>query len=235
MAGKARDRRRRPSSACIDAIVWARGAQWLSTAWSTARMPVDNSSGSGVCSVACGSSTATCGTSSAWPKPCLARVALSVTPAREVKSAAESVVDTESMRIGFGGASSGSAAVPSARKGAIASGVSSPCHRQASTALVPSIEDPPPTATSRSARAARAAFAAAITSSRGLWARMVVNEPAQRSPSARCTCCSGPSSSRASDALLTRNARFAPSRCASAAMASPAGSPKTMRSCAWIL
>ena len=46
------------------------------------------------------------------------------------------------------------------RYGSIASGVSSPSHRHITAALVASITDPPPTATSRSARAARAELAA---------------------------------------------------------------------------
>ena len=55
----------------------------------------------------------------------------------------------------------------------MASGLSSPTHRQSCMALVASITDPPPTATSRSALAARAAAAPATTSSRGLCDLMV--------------------------------------------------------------
>ena len=50
----------------------------------------------------------------------------------------------------------------------MASGLSSPSQRHSSIALVASITEPPPTATSRSALAARAALAPATTSSRGL-------------------------------------------------------------------
>ena len=49
----------------------------------------------------------------------------------------------------------------------MASGLSSPAHRQSCMALVASITEPPPTATSRSAFASRAALAPATTSSRG--------------------------------------------------------------------
>ena len=50
----------------------------------------------------------------------------------------------------------------------MASALSRPIQRQSCIALVASITEPPPTATSRSALAARAALAPATTSSRGL-------------------------------------------------------------------
>ena len=66
-------------------------------------MPVQNSSQSGVSSVAAGSSTTVRGANRRWRKDCLVLVADCVTPAFSVNSEAESVVDTETMRIGSAG------------------------------------------------------------------------------------------------------------------------------------
>ena len=56
--------------------------------------------------------------------------------------------------------------------------------RQSCTALAPSVIEPPPTVTIRSAFAARAASLAAITASRGVCGGIASNRPAQRGPSA---------------------------------------------------
>src|SRR5581483_11983258 len=114
----------------------------------------------------------------------------------------------------------------------MASGLSSPIHRHSSIALVASITEPPPTATSRSALAARAAFAPATTSSRGLWAEMAEWVPTCRAPSAFTRRCSGPSCFCASERVEVTNTRLAPMRSASATTASPAGCPKMILSCA---
>ena len=66
-------------------------------------MPVQNSSQSGVSSVAAGSSTTVRGANRRWRNDCLVLVADCVMPAFSVNSEAESVVDTEIMRIGSAG------------------------------------------------------------------------------------------------------------------------------------
>ena len=63
-------------------------------------MPVQNSSQSGVSSVAAGSSTTERGANRRWRNDCLVLVADCVMPAFSVNSEADSVVDTAIMRIG---------------------------------------------------------------------------------------------------------------------------------------
>src|SRR5215468_5539368 len=117
----------------------------------------------------------------------------------------------------------------------MAAGLSSPIHRQSSMPLVASMTEPPPTATSRSALASRAALAPATTSSRGLCERIVAWVPTWRAPSAFSRRCRGPFSFCARERVEVTNTRCAPIRSASATTASPAGSPNTMRSCAVML
>ena len=138
ICGSARWSRRSPSSESASVAGLARGEQYDSTAWSTARMPVAWSSQSGVSSVAAGSSTTWRGTRRRWVNDCLAWVPDSVTPAVAVNSDADSVVDTAIMRIGSAGGSIGRAtwAAAPARYGSIASGASSPSHRHSCAALV---------------------------------------------------------------------------------------------------
>jgi hypothetical protein len=69
-------------------------------------MPVANRSQSGVSSVAAGSSTIERGANRRWRKDCLVLVRDWVMPAFSVNSEAESVVETESMRMGSGGSAS---------------------------------------------------------------------------------------------------------------------------------
>jgi hypothetical protein len=83
--------------------------------------------------------------------------------------------------------------------------------RQSCTALAPSVMEPPPTVTMRSASAARACSLAAITAARGVCGGIASNVPTQRWPMAR-RMFSITSVSRLSVPLTIRNARFAPSR-----------------------
>ena len=66
-------------------------------------MPVQNSSQSGVSSVAAGSRTTVRGANRRWRKDCLVLVADCVMPAFSVNSEADSVVDTAIMRTGSAG------------------------------------------------------------------------------------------------------------------------------------
>ena len=95
--------RPRPSSfnACAEAasdIGWHSGEQMSSTAWSTARMPVDRNSHSGVCIVARGSSSTLCGIISGSAKLSFTLRAVSVQPADAVYSPADNVVGIATVR-----------------------------------------------------------------------------------------------------------------------------------------
>ena len=91
--------------------------------------------------------------------------------------------------------------------------------RQICTALAPSVIEPPPTVTMRSAPAARACSDAAITAARGVCAGIASNVPTQRAPSA-VRIFSISSVSRFSVPLTIRKARLAPSRSNCATIAS---------------
>jgi hypothetical protein len=84
-----------------------------STAWSTARMPVDRNSHSGVWSVARGSSTTLVGIISGWPKLSFTCRTVSVQPADAVYSPADRVVGTVTVRTA-GGRVCGRTILPSA-------------------------------------------------------------------------------------------------------------------------
>ena len=103
--------------------------------------------------------------------------------------------------------------------------------RQSCTALAPSVIEPPPTVTIRSASAARAWSAAAMTASRGVCGGIASKVPTQRGPSTR-RMFSISSVSRFSVPLTIRNARFAPSRSSCSTIASDAGRPNTTSSIA---
>ena len=81
--------------------------------------------------------------------------------------------------------------------------------RQSCTALAPSVIEPPPIVTMRSALAARACSAAAITAARGVCGGIASKVPTQRGPSAR-RIFSISSVSRLSVPLTIRKARLAP-------------------------
>ena len=85
-------------------------------------------------------------------------------------------------------------------------GVAISLARQSCTALAPSVIEPPPRVTIRSASAARACSAAAITAERGECAGIASKVPTQRGPSARRTF-SISSVSRLSVPLTIRKAR----------------------------
>ena len=103
-------------------------------------------------------------------------------------------------------------------------------HRHSCMALVASTTDPPPTATSKSAFASRAALAACTTSSLGLCDEISVNDPAYRSASAISMRCNGPSSIAASERVEVTKTRLAPVTSASLFTASGAGVPNATRS-----
>jgi len=103
--------------------------------------------------------------------------------------------------------------------------------RQSCTALPPSVTEPPPIVTSRSAPASRAAEAAAITALRGVCGGIRSKIPARRGPKACCTFAIS-SVERLSVPLAIRNTRSAPSRDTSSRIASAAGRPNTTASIA---
>ena len=133
-------------------------------------------------------------------------------------SPAESVVGTLICRTV--GALHGGAAPFTGRSASSASGVRTSLARQSCTALAPSVTEPPPIVTIRSAPVSRACSAAAITARRGVCGGMLSNTPTQRLPRARRTL-SISSVSRLSVPLTIRNTRCA-SR-ASSAIACAAG------------
>jgi hypothetical protein len=110
----------------------------------------------------------------------------SVTPALGKNSAAESVVGIAIMRrpcVSAPQALASLAALPRTPASAESPSASRTSRQRASSiTLVASITEPPPTATMRSARAARSASAPASTPSRGLCAPMASNFPANFLP-----------------------------------------------------
>ena len=166
-------------------------------------MPVDRNSHIGVWRVTSGSRITACGMVSGWRNISFTRVASLVTPARPENSPADRVVGIEICRT-VGGFTSAPPWILS-----IASTVRTSLARQSWTALAPSVIEPPPRVTIRSARASRAWFAAAITAERGECAGILSNVPTHLLPSARRTC-STSSVSRLSVPLTIRNTRSAP-------------------------
>src|SRR5437867_1844333 len=103
--------------------------------------------------------------------------------------------------------------------------------RHSCTALAPSVTDPPPIVTIRSACASRAIVAASITAWRGVCGGIWSKTPATRLPSARRTLATA-SVLRLSVPLVIRNTRSAPRRRTSSATASAAGRPNVTDSIA---
>ena len=137
-------------------------------------------------------------------------------------SPADSVVGTVICRIV--GALHGGGLPSTGRSVSIASGVRMSLARQSCTALAPSVIDPPPTVTMRSAPSPRACSAAAMTALRGVCGGMRSNVPTQRLPSARRTF-SISSVCWFSVPLTIRSTRCA--SCASSATAWAAGMPNS--------
>ena len=181
-------------------------------------MPVDSQSHIGVWRVTTGSSTTALGTMSGWRNSSFTLVRSSVTPEIGENSPADSVVGIEICRTledctGLGARTLSMDA---------ASRMSLP--RQSWTALAPSVIEPPPRVTIRSARASRAWPAAAITALRGVCGGILSKVPTQWLPSARRSL-SISSVSRLSVPLTIRNTRSACWRFTSSATVSAAGLP----------
>jgi hypothetical protein len=181
-------------------------------------MPVESQSHIGVCRVTAGSSTTARGTMSGWRNSSFTLVRSSVTPEMGENSPADSVVGTEICRTfapftGLGERTLSSAAAERM-----------PLPRQSCTALAPSVIEPPPRVTMRSALAARACLAAAITALRGVCGGMLSKVPTHLLPSAARSF-SISSVSRFSVPLTMRNTRSAWWRPTSSATESAAGRP----------
>ena len=145
-------------------------------------MPVERNSHSGVCTVSAGSRIAARGITSGWASRSLTLVRSLVTPAMALNSPPAIVVGTLIWRTS-GGLSFGAPPLP-ARTRSISSTLRTSLARQICTALAPSVIEPPPTVTMRSAPAARACSEAAITAARGVCAGIASKVPTQRAPSA---------------------------------------------------
>ena len=157
------------------------------------------------------------GMASGWRNSSFSFTRSSVTPAMALNSPAESVVGIETC--GIAGPAGGS------RSASISSGVRMPLARHIRTAFAPSVSEPPPKVTMRSASTAQAASVASITSRRGVCGLMRSNWPATLLPSARRSFSISPVS-RPSVPLTIRKMRSAPSRSASSAAACSSGAPK---------
>ena len=122
-----------------------------------------------------------CGMVSGWRNSSFTFVASLVTPAMPENSPADSVVGIETWRT-VGGFTSAlrSLSMPSTVVMSLA--------RQSWTALAPSVIEPPPRVTIRSALASRACAAAAMTAERGECAGILSKVPTHLLPSARRTC-----------------------------------------------
>src|SRR5712691_3810562 len=195
-----------------------------STQWSTARIPVDRNSHSGVCTVRAGSRITARGITSSWRSISLTLIRALVTPAMALNSPPAIVVGTLIWRTL--GAFIGGATPLWTRILSISSTVRTLLARQSCTALAPSVIEPPPTVTIRSAPASRAISAASITACRGVCGGMWSNRPANRLPSARRTLAIS-SVVRFSVPLTMRKTRSASRRRASSATVSAAGLPNT--------
>ena len=200
-----------------------------STQWSTARMPVESHSHSGVCGPSQGSRIIARGINSGWRSASLTLVFSLVTPAVAENSPPAIVVGTLIWRTA-GAVSCGEAPRPALIR-SMSSGLRILLARQSCTALAPSVIEPPPTVTMRSASAARACSLAAMTAARGVCGGIASKVPAQRGPNAR-RMFSITSVSRLSVPLTIRKARFAPSRFNCSTIASDAGRPNTTSSMA---
>ena len=191
-------------------------------------MPVDRNSHSGVCTVTAGSSTTARGMIRGW------RIS-SFTPAALVGDAGDraELAARQRRRHGDlrdrgrsrqGGGPRAPSGPATGRSASSASAVRMSLARQSCTALAPSVIEPPPTVTIRSASASRAIAAASMTARRGVCGGIRSNSPAKRLPSARRTLAIS-SVVRLSVPLTIRNTRSASRRRASSATASAAGRP----------
>ena len=169
------------------------------------------------------------GISKGWRSASLTLVRSLVTPAMEVNSPPAIVVGALIWRT-VGGFNAG-AVPPTARSLSMPSTSLTSLARQSCTALAPSVIEPPPTVTMRSALAARAWLVAAITAARGVCAGIASKIATQRDPSAlRIFLIT--SVSRLSVPLTIRNALLAPIRSICSTITSDAGRPKTTSSMA---
>ena len=200
-----------------------------STQWSTARIPVESHSHSGVCRLSQGSRITARGINSGWRSASLTLVFSLVTPAVAENSPPAIVVGTLIWRT-VGAASCGEAPRPALIR-SMSSGLRISLARQSCTALAPSVIEPPPIGNNESASAVRACSLAAMTAARGVCGGIASKVPAQRGPSAR-RMFSITSVSRFSVPLTIRKARCAPSRFNCSTIASDAGRPNTTSSIA---
>src|SRR6516165_4243332 len=203
-----------------------------STQWSTARMPVDSHSHSGVCTVTAGSSTTARGIIPGCRNSSLTRCRSSITPAMALNSPADNVVGTVTCGT-EGGLHGGGPTTPSGpftgRYWSSVSVLRMSFARQSCTAFAPPVTEPPPIVTIRSAPASRAIAAASITARRGVCGGIWLNRPANRLPSARRIFTTS-SVVRFNVPLAITNTRSAWYRRASSATTSVAGLPNTTSS-----
>ena len=143
-------------------------------------MPVDRNSHIGVWRVTSGSRMTACGMVSGWRNSSFTLVASLVTPAMPENSPADSVVGIETWRTV--GAFTSALRILSRPSTVVMS-----LARQSWTALAPSVIEPPPRVTIRSALASRACAAAAMTAERGECAGILSKVPTHLLPSARRT------------------------------------------------
>jgi hypothetical protein len=129
------------------------------------------------------------------------------------------------------GAFIGGATPLTARIRSMSSVVRTSLARQSCTALAPSVIEPPPTVTMRSALALRACSVATTTASRGVCGGMASKVPTQRGPSV-VRIFSISSVVRLSVPLTIRKARLACRRSSCSATAPAAGRPNTTSSMA---
>ena len=190
-------------------------------------MPVDSHSHSGVCAPSSGSRIAARGINNGWRSISLTLVRSFVTPAMEENSPPAIVVGALIWRT-VGGASGGDTP-PTALILSIPSTSETSLARQSCTALAPSVIEPPPIVTMRSAFAARAWLAAATTAARGVCGGIASKVPTQRGPNAR-RMFAITSVSRLSVPLTIRNALTARRRSICSTIASDAGRPNTTSS-----
>ena len=142
-------------------------------------MPVDRNSHSGVCTVIAGSRITARGMMRGWRNSSFTLCRSSVTPAMALNSPADSVVGTLICRTDRRVAWRRHAPF-TGRSASSASGVRTSLARQSCTALAPSVIEPPPMVTIRSARASRACSAASITA----LARRVRRHPVEHADTA---------------------------------------------------
>ena len=150
---------------------------------------MDSSSSAGVSIVQAGSCITLIGTDRGWPTISLRPMAVSVTPPNDVNSAADKVVGIAIMRGREKSVPQWLVPPPEALTSVspVMSPVARPDPRATSMALVASITEPPPSATTPSARSARKAATRRATATIGECAGMSATMPAQRSPSSART------------------------------------------------